>query len=75
MPYKTSVLKGGFKMIWIIIGLVVFLVVTIKILCDSWYDWDEKILYPFAALVISGMVTLLFSLFTSTIVSSFAEID
>jgi hypothetical protein len=62
-------------MIWIIIGLVVFLVVTIKILCDSWYDWQEKLLYPLAALILSSMMTFLVLLIASGIVSDCAEID
>lgn len=62
-------------MIWIIIGLVVFLVVTIKILCDSWYDWQEKLLYPLAVLILSSMMTFLVLLIASGIVSSCAEVD
>lgn len=62
-------------MIWMIIGLVVFVVVTIKILCDSWYDWQEKLLYPVAALILSSMITFLVLLIASGIVSDCAEID
>lgn len=62
-------------MIWIIIGFVVFVVVTIKILCDSWYDWQEKLLYPVAALSLSSMITFLVLLIASGIVSNCAEID
>lgn len=62
-------------MIWIIIGLVVFVVTTIKILCDSWYDWREKLLYPLAALTLSGMMTFLVLLIASGIVSNCAEVD
>lgn len=62
-------------MIWIIIGLVVFLVVTIKVLCASWCDWVEKLLYPLATLLVSGMATFLVVLISSGIVSSVAEVD
>jgi hypothetical protein len=62
-------------MIWIIIGLVVFIVVTIKVLCDSYYDWDEKILHPLGTLFLSSMITFLVLLISSGIVSCIAEVD
>ena len=62
-------------MIWLIIGLIVFVAVTIKILCDSWYDWDEKLFLPIGALILSSMATFLVLLIASGVVSGCAEID
>ncbi len=62
-------------MIWIIIGLVVFLVVTIKILCDSWYDWVDKLFYSIVTLILSGMFTFLVLLIASGVVSGCVEVD
>lgn len=62
-------------MIWVIIGLVVFIVVTIKVLCDSYYDWGEKLSYPIGTLILSSMITFLVLLISSGIVSCIAEVD
>lgn len=62
-------------MIWIIIGLIIFLAVIIKILCDGWYDWDEKLFLSIVALILSSMATFLVLLIASGVINGCAEID
>lgn len=62
-------------MIWVIIGLVIFIMMTVKLCCDGWYSWTEKFLISLANLIITIFATILVVVFVSGIVSSCAEVD
>ena len=62
-------------MIWFIIGLVAFIVVTIRLCCDEWYDLGEKFVGIFLAFIITALSSLGVLIITSAIVSSVAEVE
>ena len=62
-------------MIWLIIGLVVFVVMTIRIFCDDFYDLGDKIFFSFVNLLLSIFITFVVLLLSSVAVSSVAEVD
>ena len=62
-------------MIWVIIGLVIFIVMTVKLCCDGCYSWTEKFLISLTNLIITILATILVVVFVSGIVSFFFFFD
>lgn len=62
-------------MIWMIIGLVVFVVMTVKLFCDSWYSWIEKFSMSFVNLIVTILATVLVVVFASGIISPCVKVD
>jgi hypothetical protein len=62
-------------MIWLIIGFVVAVVIIIKIFCDSWNDWCDKLFGLVITSLLSMCISLIVLLGASAITSCFAEID
>lgn len=62
-------------MIWLIIGLIVSIVVTVFNFCDYLLDWFEKFFFSFLELILSIAISFLVLLGVSAIVSCFAEVD
>ena len=61
-------------MIWIITGVLVCIVSIVKVFCDSFNDWFDKINLSIASILFSAAITLIVLLVSSLIVSNCAEI-
>ena len=61
-------------MIWFIVGLIVFIVWTIYLICDDFYDWGEKIGTSVLVLLLSTACSILVFLLSSLIVGSSAKV-
>lgn len=62
-------------MIWIIIGFIVFISLSIKEFCNEWNDLGDKFLFSFINLVGTLGLTFMILLVSSGIVSCIAEVD
>ena len=62
-------------MLWIIIGLIVFIVSVVKIFIDGWFDLVERFLVSFLILICTAGITLIVLLISSGLTSAVAEVD
>lgn len=62
-------------MIWLILGAIACVGIIIRICCDSWNDWFEKVLFSIFTVVISSVVILLVLLISSAIISCNADMN
>lgn len=60
-------------MIWFIIGLIVFIVITVIICCDDWYGIGEKIADSLFALFCTFGISFIVCLIASVITTACAE--
>lgn len=62
-------------MIWLILGLIAFVISVVCIFLNEWNDLDEKFLYSFIALFGCFAVSSLFLILSSAITSHCVKID
>jgi hypothetical protein len=60
-------------MIWAIICFIVFVVLSVKFLCDPYYDWGEKFSLTFLSALAAFLVAILLTIFGGAITTSVAE--
>lgn len=62
-------------MIWVFLGLVGFILISVCIFTDDWNDWADKFLYTSLALVCAGLLSFLCLLISSLVVTEVANIE